>query len=48
MRTVGPVCELHAHPVAQLCHDCGASACWHLKEGWRVAQEDSYVHWDEV
>jgi len=48
--TLAFVCDLYAHPDAQLCHDCGSPA-WRLHEGWRVAHEDFYVHdelWDEV
>lgn len=43
-------CRLHADPESQNCVDCGAQA-WQLREGWRVAHEDFYVHdalWDRV
>lgn len=44
------VCELHAHPGAQICHDCGIAA-WRIDEGGRFAHEDFYVDdalWDSI
>ncbi|MGH8870838.1 MAG: hypothetical protein ACRDWS_02575 [Acidimicrobiia bacterium] len=48
--TVRIVCDFHADPESQVCHDCGLLA-WRQQEGWRLAHEDFSVHdelWDAV